>query len=222
MRGPPLIGDRGHRRGHGLRRSSIATMAMGLGLPAAEHQRAPRLAAPAVALLVAEYPSPAAAAALLERHELERAGLPVVVLGLHRAPWRWRALPLRRALRFLRARGRACLGVVGALLRDALSRPAALLATLPQVLRGIELAEQVERLGARHVHAGEAGAAGVADFVVHRVSGVPFSLTAGAADAERPAPSTRRALAAAAFVCCRWAADRVALERRFGGFGARL
>lgn len=194
---------------------------MALSLPANERARVPGLAVPAVALLVAEYPGPTAAAALLERHELERAGLPVVVLALQRAPWRWRELPLRRALRFLRRRGRACLDVVGTFLHDALRRPAAL-AALPQVLRGIALAEQVERLGPRHVHAGEGGAAGLVAYVVHRVTGVRFSLTAGAADAERPAPSLGRALSAAAFVRCRWAADRAALERRFGAFGARL
>jgi colanic acid/amylovoran biosynthesis glycosyltransferase len=194
---------------------------MAPGLPAVEGTRAAGLAAPAVALLLARYPVPWPSCALLERHELERAGLPVVVLSLQRAHRSWRAPSLRRGLRFLRARGRACLRVLAELGRDALRHPR-LLNTLPQVLRAFELAEQVERLGAAHVHAGEAGAAGLAAYVVHRVSGTPFSVTAGAADARHPSPPTRRVLAAAAFVRCRWEADRAALERGLGGGAWRV
>ena len=171
-----------------------------------------------MALLVSRYPGPAASCALLERNELERAGLSVVVLSLHRGPWTWRVLSLHRALRFLRARGKACLRALAELAPELLRRPA----LLPRVVRSFELAEQVERLGAAHVHAGEAGPAGLAAHVIHRVCGVPFSLTAGAAEAARPSRHTRRALAAAAFVRCRWESDRAALERRFGGLGGRL
>jgi len=171
-----------------------------------------------VALLVARYPDPQPSAALHEGNELERLGQPVVVLPLRReergvrAGWRSGARSLRRYHRALAA-------LLGDEIRESWSRPARLLA-LRHLPRALELAEQAERLGVAHLHAGAGDAAAVTAFAVHRLTGVPFSVTLGADDVGGLEALPPGVLAAASFVRCRWEADRGALLAR--GLGERV
>ena len=110
------------------------------------------------------------------------------------------------------------LPIVSANLRRLLRQPRAYLGALRDVVRGawgslrflaggltffpkaVYMAQRMEQEGIRHIHAHFANHPAAVAFIIHRLSGIPYSFTAHGSDIHRDQHMLREKVAAAAFV----------------------
>ncbi len=126
-------------------------------------------------------------------------------------------------VRALRDRPRAYLGALGALLRGTLGSANYFFGGLAIFPKVVHMALQMEAQGVRHVHCHFANHPAAAGFVIHRLTGIPYSFVAHGSDLHIDRHMLDRKVAEAAFVvaisrdnleeivaeCGDWARERV-------------
>jgi glycosyltransferase involved in cell wall biosynthesis len=155
---------------------------------------------------------------LREMSALQSAGTPILVFPLHRErprvihpealPWlrraRWLPLTSPRLVwanvATLVAQPRAYASVWARALRENASDPAFLLRTLVVVPKAALAARRMQEAGVAHVHAHYATHPALAAWVVHRLLGIPYSVTVHAHDIFPPGPMAASTLGEARFV----------------------
>ncbi|MFQ5697197.1 MAG: glycosyltransferase family 4 protein [Myxococcota bacterium] len=199
-----------------------------------------------VAIVVSRFPSVTETFILREIEELERQGVPVVLVPLLREPldsaqgstvhpearaWVERALyapylsgAIARAnLRALLVRPRGYLGTLTGLLWDMRRNPGFALRTLALYPKCVWNARRLRALGVRHVHAHFATHPLTAAYVMSSLEDeLSFSVTVHAHDIFASHAGLRRKLAAARFVRCISDFNRRYLEAHFGSGRPRL
>ena len=173
---------------------------------------------PPVAYVMSRFPKLTETFILYEILAVEAAGQPVEIFPLIRqreemihaeaAPLvaRARYVPFLSArvfgsqLHFLRSRPRAYLGALTAFVRDTIGSRRFLLGGLALFPKIVHQARLMRDLGVRHVHCHFASHPALAGFVIHRLTGIPYSFTAHGTDLHVDHHMLRRKTAEAAFV----------------------
>lgn len=189
-----------------------------------------------VAYIMSRFPKITETFILYELLELERRGIAVEIFPLLREsasvvhPEAERLMPRVRFLPLL------SIGILAANLRALRRSPRRYLAALGEALWGTRgsanfflgalgilpkavcMAEQMQRLGVRHIHAHFASHPTLAALVIHRLTGIPFSFTAHGSDIHVDQTMFDRKLGAARFgiTVCNYNVGF--LEKRFGGW----
>jgi glycosyltransferase involved in cell wall biosynthesis len=110
-------------------------------------------------------------------------------------------LPMLKAnLRALRRQPAAYLGALGTLIRANLGSARYLGGGLAAFPKSVYFAERMLQSGVEHVHAHFASHPAAAAFVIHRLTGLPYSFTAHGSDLHRDQHMLREKVAEAAFV----------------------
>jgi glycosyltransferase involved in cell wall biosynthesis len=193
-----------------------------------------------VAYVVSHFPKVSETFIVDEVRALERAGAHVEIFALRRGQEPLVQSDSKRLAERAHYPGRA-LACALDVARQAIRRPLRLLSTLAVVLGehlrspgylahglgawlfAVCFTAEIERSGARHVHAHWATHTATSAWVVSRLSGLSFSFTAHADDIFVPRPMLRRKLADAAFVVTiSEFARRFLAERAPAGEAARI
>jgi glycosyltransferase involved in cell wall biosynthesis/Ser/Thr protein kinase RdoA (MazF antagonist) len=191
-------------------------------------------------VVVSRFPLVTETFVLREIIELERQGQPVLLVPLLRErpavvhpearPWVRRALytPLLSPAiaganaRALVRRPLAYLRLLGALVRGTAASPGTLARTAALFPKMVYLAERLAAEGVGHVHAHFVTHPGTAAFVVHRLAGIPYSLTAHAHDIFVRRDMLERKIAGARFVRCVSAFNRDFLAKHYPRHAQKL
>ena len=126
-------------------------------------------------------------------------------------------------LRALRRRPRAYLGALAALMRGTLGSANYFFGGLAIFPKVVHMAHEMESLGVRHVHCHFSNHPAAAGFIIHRLTGIPFSFVAHGSDLHVDRHMLDRKVREAAFViaisrdnleeivgeCGEWARERV-------------
>jgi glycosyltransferase involved in cell wall biosynthesis len=189
---------------------------------------------PRVAYVMSRFPKITETFVLYEILELERNGVAVEVFPLLRertSVVHPEALRLMPRVRFLPTLSPAILAAIGRRLRRD---PVRLLRALAEALWGtrhslnflfgalgifaktVKMAEEMETLGIRHVHAHFASHPALAALIIHRLTGIPFSFTAHGSDIhiDQTMFDTKLRAARFAVTVCRYNVDFLA--EKFG------
>jgi colanic acid/amylovoran biosynthesis glycosyltransferase len=171
-----------------------------------------------VAYIMSRFPKLTETFVLHEMLAVERRGVAVELFPLLREPaptmhaeatalvGRARYLPflsrpiLRTNLRMLQRRPRAYLGALATLIRATLGSANYLGGGLGIFPKTVHAAALMERLGVEHVHAHFANHPTAAAFIVHRLTGIPYSFTAHGSDLHVDHHMLREKTTEAAFV----------------------
>lgn len=186
--------------------------------PAAPAVRATEAGGSTVAYVMSRFPKLTETFVLFEVLSLERLGARVELFPLMRErqavvhpeaeelvgravyqPFMSREI-LRTQLRLLRRRTRRYLGTIAALLRGTWGSPKFLLGGLAILPKVAHAAMLIEQRGIRHVHCHFASHPAAAGFIIHRLTGIPFSFTAHGSDLHVDRHMLTEKVAAAAFV----------------------
>jgi colanic acid/amylovoran biosynthesis glycosyltransferase len=117
----------------------------------------------------------------------------------HYEPFLSRAI-LASQLDAIRRRPRAYFGALGALVRGTLGSANFLLGGLAIFPKVVHMARQMEAAGIRHVHCHFANHPAAAGFIIHRLTGIPYSFVAHGSDLHVDRHMLDRKVAEAAFV----------------------
>ncbi len=171
-----------------------------------------------VAYMMSRFPKLTETFVLYEMHSLERLGVRVEIFPLLREkapvmhaeslPYVRRAhytpllsWPILRAnLRFLLRRPRAYLGAFAALVRHNLGSLRFFTRAMAVFPKSVFLAERMQQARIQHIHAHFASHPAAAAYVIHRLTGIPYSFTAHGSDIHRDRHMLREKVARAAFV----------------------
>ncbi len=107
---------------------------------------------------------------------------------------------LRTHLNFLRTKPGAYIGALGTLLRANLGSFRYFTGALALFPKAVHFAHLMQAEGVTHIHAHFASHPAAAAFVIHRLSGIPYSFTAHGSDLHRDRHMLREKVADAAFV----------------------
>ncbi len=186
-----------------------------------------------VAMIVPRLPASAERSVRREMAELERQGVPVVLVAFARgapladdepadSPRLVVSMPRlgRPVLRLAtRAFGRHALRVsalVARVLGGCLPSPSALASTTAGILPALAAGERLRRAGVRHVHAACADDTATAARIAAAIADVPFSVAARGQDALSGGARLRRSIRAASFARCASDFARKRLPARAG------
>jgi glycosyltransferase involved in cell wall biosynthesis/thymidylate kinase len=189
---------------------------------------------PRIAYVTSRFPKLTETFILAEILELQRQGVDVEVFALvrereavvhpeaealvaraHYAPFFSREV-LRSQAYWLRRRPRAYLAAWARALAGNAVSPKFLLRALAVVPQAALFAQQAEALGVTHVHAHWATHSALSAYVIARLTGLPFSVTAHAHDIYVNRTMLREKMAAARFIVTVTAFNKQFLEQRCG------
>jgi len=171
-----------------------------------------------VAYMMSRFPKLTETFVLYEMLSLERLGVRVEIFPLVREktpvmhaeslPYVRRAQytplfswPILRAnLDALLRRPRAYLGAFWALFRHNLGSPRFFTRAMALFPKSVYLAQRMQQAGITHIHAHFASHPAAAAYVIHRLTGIPYSFTAHGSDIHRDRHMLREKVARAAFV----------------------
>jgi len=130
---------------------------------------------------------------------------------------------LRTHLNFLRKKPRAYVGALGSLLRANLGSFRYFTGALALFPKAVHFAHLMQSEGVTHIHAHFASHPAAAAYVIHRLSGIPYSFTAHGSDIHRDRHMLREKVADAAFVVPISEYNRkVILDECAGQFGDKV
>jgi len=105
--------------------------------------------------------------------------------------------------------------IISTIIREFLTEPANMLKALAIVPKSLAMAENLAAWETHHIHAEFAGHPATAAWIVHRMTGLPFSVSCHAHDIFRTQRLLKQKLTAASFVRCISEFNRNFLRQRF-------
>ncbi len=205
--------------------------------PLASHDpnpASPPLRPPRVAYLMSRFPKLTETFVLYEILELERIGIPVVVYPLLRGRENVRHPDVDRLAASVRHQPLLSPAVLAANVARALRSPAVYVGTALSCVAGtlgslrflagalaffpkaVWFAQEMERAGITHIHAHFAHHPALAAYIVHRLTGIPFSFTAHGSDLHTDQRMLDRKIEASAFAATVSEYNREFIRERIG------